>query len=264
MQDPLVHYTVLGFVFLAGLCVGSFLNVIIHRMPLEESIVRPGSRCPHCKTPLRWRDNIPLFSFLFLRGRCAHCGAKISKRYPVVEFLTGALFLAGALKEPDYLAWPFHFYFLSTLVACTFIDLDHWILPDKLTLPGIAVGLLGALILPETRFLPSLVGALLGGGLLLLIAWLYSLFTKKEGLGGGDIKFLAMVGAFLGPQGALVTMVLSSMIGSVFGLVLILFFGKGGKTAIPFGPFLAGGALCAFLFGQELWLWYFHSNAALP
>src|SRR5690606_22367302 len=137
---------VLPFVFLAGLSVGSFLNVVIHRLPLGESVVRPRSRCPGCRAPIPWWRNLPVLSFFLLKGRCASCGTRISWRYPAVELLTGVLFLLAALKEPYLPAWPFHFAFLGALVACTFIDLDHWILPDKITLPGIVVGLASAFV----------------------------------------------------------------------------------------------------------------------
>jgi leader peptidase (prepilin peptidase)/N-methyltransferase len=155
------------------------------------------------------------------------------------------------------LAWPFQFFFLGALVACTFIDLDHWILPDKITLPGIVIGLLSSFFVPDHSFFNALMGLLFGGGILYLVAWGYLAATGKDGLGGGDIKFLAMVGAFLGPKGALLTLVFSSFVGSAVGLFLILARGKKGGTAIPFGPFLSGGALLAFFFGAPLWQWYF-------
>jgi leader peptidase (prepilin peptidase)/N-methyltransferase len=256
MPNP-AQQALLVFVFLGGLCVGSFLNVVIHRLPLGESVVTPRSRCPGCRKPIPWYRNIPLISFLLLRGRCGECAARISWRYPLVELLTAALFTVAAAIEPRWFLWPFHFYFLAALVACTFIDLDHWILPDKITLPGIAVGIVGSFFLPTAAFLWSLAGVLIGGGILYLVAWTYERATGKDGLGGGDIKFLAMVGAFLGAQGALVTLVLASMIGSLIGIFLIAFRGKRGSTAIPFGPFLALGSLSAFFFGQPLWQWYF-------
>lgn len=246
------------FVFTFGLCIGSFLNVVIYRMPLEKSIVRPGSTCPSCQKAIRWWNNIPVLSYLILRGKCAHCAAKISLRYPLVELLTGILFSAVAWREPNLWLWIFQFYFVAALIASTFIDLDHWIIPDKITLPGIVLGLLASFLQPQGFWIQSIAGILFGGGLLLAVAWGYEKIAKREGLGGGDIKFLAFVGAYLGVQGALVTLILSSVLGSVLGLFLILVKGKKGATAIPFGPFLSAGALCAFLFGPELWQWYFN------
>jgi leader peptidase (prepilin peptidase)/N-methyltransferase len=248
----------LVFVFFGGLCIGSFLNVVIHRLPLEESIVTPRSQCPACHAPIPWFYNIPVFSFLWLRARCANCKVKISWRYPAVELITALLFTAAAWLNPVPLAWPFHFYFLGALVACTFIDLDHWILPDKITLPGIAIGLLSAFVVPDLALLDSVAGVIFGGGIFYLVAWAYYAISKKEGLGGGDIKFLAMVGAFLGLQGAAITLVISSLLGSVVGVFLILVKRRKGNTAMPFGPFLAGAAGIAFFFGNAIWRWYFH------
>lgn len=245
------------FIFLIGLCIGSFLNVVIHRLPLGESIVWPASRCPSCRKAIPWHQNIPVLSFLFLRAKCGQCQAPISWRYPAVEIITALLFSLAAWREPYFPAWPFQFFFLSALVACTFIDLDHWILPDKITLPGIVIGLLSAFVVPGHDILMAVIGCLLGGGILYAVAWGYLALTGKDGLGGGDIKFLAMVGAFLGPKGAFITLILSSLVGSILGLGLIFFRGKKGNTAIPFGPFLAGGSLLAFFFGEPLWQWYF-------
>jgi leader peptidase (prepilin peptidase)/N-methyltransferase len=248
---------ILAFLFVFGLLVGSFLNVVIHRLPLGESIVFPRSRCPSCRSliPLYW--NVPILSFLLLRGKCSRCGGRISWRYPIVELLTGLLFAAEGLHQPALPAWPFHFYFLGAVVACAFIDLDHWILPDKITLPGILIGFLGSFFVPGQSWLFSLLGILLGGGILYAVAWAYLAVTGRDGLGGGDIKFLAMVGAFLGVQGALITLIFSSFVGSLLGLFLMLVKGKKGQTAIPFGPFLSAGALLAFFFGRQVWRWYF-------
>jgi leader peptidase (prepilin peptidase)/N-methyltransferase len=242
---------------LFGLLVGSFLNVVIYRLPREESIVFPGSHCASCNASLRWYHNIPLFSFLFLKGQCHACKNKISYRYPIVEALTAALFALAVAREPQMIAWPFQFYFLAALLVSTAIDLEHWIIPDMVTLPGIMIGLIGSFLIPDHSLMDSLLGVLVGGGILFSIAWIYTTVTKKEGIGGGDIKFLAMVGAFLGAKGALETLILSSFVGSLLGVFLIIAKGKGGKTAIPFGPFLSGGAFCAFLFGETLWKWYF-------
>lgn len=268
-----LSYLQLAFVFFGALCVGSFLNVVIHRLPLGESVVTPRSRCPSCRKLIVWYRNIPVLSWLALGGKCGDCGAKISFRYPVVELITAALLTYGIYREPNPLAWPFAVFFLAGLVACTFIDLDHWILPDKITLPGIVIGLVSAAVAPHEllregawslggfpfyEVAESVSGLLLGGGILYFIAWAYLTFANKDGLGGGDIKFLAMVGAFLGMKGALITLVFSSMTGALFGLFLIAFRGKKAGTAIPFGPFLSAGALLAFFFGGPSWQWYFN------
>jgi leader peptidase (prepilin peptidase)/N-methyltransferase len=271
-MPPELFSTILVFIFIAGLCVGSFLNVVIYRVPLEKSVVTPRSRCPSCGSLIPWYRNFPIVSFLALRGKCGDCGAKISLRYPMVELLTGLLFTYAAYREPNLVAWPFSFLFLGGLVASTFIDLDHFILPDVITLPGIIVGLLSSFVAPHELLrqgvwanstftyypvLESLSGFLIGGGILYLVAWGYLLVAKKDGLGGGDIKFLAAVGAFLGVKGALITLIAASMGGSLIGLFLIGFRGKKTGTAIPFGPFLALGALIAFFFGVPSWEWYF-------
>ncbi|MGZ3693765.1 MAG: prepilin peptidase [Bdellovibrionota bacterium] len=256
-----LHQALMPFIFFAGLCVGSFLNVVIHRLPIGESVIAPRSRCPSCRKLIPWYHNIPLLSFVILRARCANCKAPVSWRYPLVELVTALLFTAAAWINPVWYEWPWQFYFLGALVACTFIDLDHWILPDKITLPGIVIGLAGAALIPSVPFWDCALGFLFGGGILYLVAWAYQAFAKKDGLGGGDIKFLAMVGSFLGLQGALLTIVLASMVGSVIGIFLILVKGRKGSTAIPFGPFLSAGAAVAFFFGHALWEWYFHLHS---
>ncbi len=263
-------YGILGFVFFFGMLWGSFLNVVIHRLPLGESVVKPRSRCPGCRKLIPWYRNVPVLSWLALRAKCGDCGMKISARYPLVELLTGCLFVGAVIHSPTALhEWPFHFFFLASLVACTFIDLDHWILPDKITLPGIVVGFTGAVVngifisqfetdgVFYAPILDSFFGILVGGGILYAVAEGYHRYAKKEGLGGGDIKFLAMIGAFTGVKGALATLILSSFVGSFLGILLILFKGRKGTTMIQFGPFLALGGVAAFFFGNDLWQWYF-------
>ncbi len=253
-----MHSIGIFFAALFGLCWGSFLNVVIHRLPIGESVVFPRSRCPKCKNVLRWYHNIPVVSWAVLLGKCGFCSAKISFRYPLVEILTGVSFFFVALVTENMLAWPFYFALFSIMIAGTFIDLDHWLLPDKLTIPGIVIGFLGSLLVLPIHYIDSILGILFGGGILLTIAWGYYAATKKDGLGGGDIKFLAMVGSFLGIKGALVTLVLSSFLGSILGIFLILFRKKATTTAVPFGPFLAAGTVLAFFFGESLWQWYFN------
>jgi leader peptidase (prepilin peptidase)/N-methyltransferase len=246
------------FAFLVGISIGSFLNVCILRWPADLSIVTPASHCPSCKTSLPWYTNIPLVSYLFLRGKCKFCQTRISPRYFFVELLTGLLFVMAVWHHSEWIFWPFDAYFLSALVITTFIDLDHWIIPDKITLPGIVIGLGSAFLLPGAEPLFHLIGAVFGGCSLLFVGWVYTKISGKDGIGGGDIKFLAMAGAFLGFPAVLIVLILSSVLGSVLGIILILAYGKGAKTAIPFGPFLAAASLITFLFGAPIWKWYFH------
>jgi leader peptidase (prepilin peptidase)/N-methyltransferase len=186
------------FALVTGMVVGSFLNVCICRLPRDESVVFPPSHCPQCDYLIRWYDNIPLLSYLLLRGRCRGCGTRISIQYPLVELLNGLLTLALFLRFGPTLAFLVLFLFCSALVVITFIDLEHQIIPDEISLPGIVIGFICSFFLPGHSWLNSLLGILLGGGSLLLVAYAYQWLTGKEGMGGGDIKLLAMMGAFLG------------------------------------------------------------------
>ena len=246
----------LFFSFLLGVVIGSFLNVCIYRIPAGESIVSPGSRCPHCGTPILWYQNIPIFSWLVLGGKCASCKGSISIRYPMVEALTGVLFALVFYRFGIQWATPVYWLFCAALVAITFIDLDHQIIPDVISLPGIPIGFLCSFALPWISWTDSLFGILLGGGSLFAVAAGYELLTKKEGMGGGDIKLLGMMGAFLGWQAVLPVIFLSSLIGSLVGVPLMLIKKADGKLAIPFGPFLALGALIYLFWGPELIRWY--------
>ncbi|MCO5143325.1 MAG: prepilin peptidase [Oligoflexia bacterium] len=250
-----------AFSFLLGLCIGSFLNVVIYRLPLKKSIVSPRSRCPECTYSIPWYFNIPLLSFLFLMGKCYKCKTSISYRYPIVELLTGVGFFLVSYYHENIFYWPFGFFFISALISSSFIDLDHWIIPDKITYPGMFIGIISSFFTPGFEnlvpsFIGSLAGLLFGGGILYFIAWLYLKLTGNDGLGGGDIKLLAMVGAFLGIQGAVITLIISSIVGSILGIFLIFIKGKAGKSAIPFGPFISLGAIGAFFWGPILWQWY--------
>ena len=243
-----------------GAIVGSFLNVCIFRLPKEESIVTPGSHCPHCHTPIQFYDNIPLISYLVLRGRCRYCKKSISLQYPLIEGITAISSLFLFLKYGLSLSYFFYFSFVAALIIITVIDLYHQIIPDVISIPGIGVGLLAALILPQITFFNSLMGILLGGGSLFLIATLYQWLFKREGMGGGDVKLLAMIGAFLGWDAVILTILLSSFIGSMTGIVIIVLKGKNFKYAIPFGPFLSLGAVIALFYGQEIVKWYLYWN----
>jgi len=250
------YYLPLAFAFCLGAAIGSFLNVCIYRIPAGESIVRPASRCPHCGTAIRWYQNIPIFSFLVLGGKCASCRARISPRYPLVEALTGILFAAVLYDFGFHWATPVYWVFCASLVAITFIDLDHQIIPDVISLPGIVVGFVCSFAIPWVSWLDSLIGILVGGGSLFLVALIYEMLTKKEGMGGGDIKLLAMLGAFLGWRAMLPVIFLSSFLGTLVGVPLMLLTGSDRKLAIPFGPFLAASALIWLFRGPQLVRWY--------
>ncbi len=236
--------------FWVGACMGSFFNVLIYRLPRDESIVRPGSRCPACGRPIRPWENIPLVSFALLGGRCRGCRGKISWRYPAVEALTGAgyalLFLAdgpGATLARDLILF-------SLLVPITFIDVEHRIIPDALSLGGLAAGLILSL-LPGGDWKASLAGGVIGGGVLYGTAFAYEKVTGREGMGGGDIKLIAMIGAFLGWRGVLLTIFLGSFLGVAAGLLAMRRGDEGLKTAIPFGPSLCAAALVVRFIGSN-------------
>ncbi|RYZ89865.1 MAG: prepilin peptidase [Proteobacteria bacterium] len=231
-------------------------------MPAGLSVVTPRSRCQNCKTNIAWYDNIPMISWLWLRGQCRHCGAKFSFRYFFVELLMASLFVLAY----HYLGLTWFLLealiFLFGLVCCTFIDFDHMILPDKFTLSGIVIGLAGSLINPERGFFDAMLGVLLGGGFLWAMAYLYFAFTKQDGMGGGDIKLLAWIGAVLGWKAIPFVIMASAIIGSVVGLAMAKKQKQGLKTVIPFGPYLALGAVLHLFGGQAISLWYF--NLFLP
>ena len=248
----------LCFSFLCGAVIGSFLNVCIYRIPAGESIVHPRSRCGSCGSSIKWYQNLPILSFLALRGRCAACGAKISWRYPLVEALTGGLFALLLFRFGPQLFVLVLMLFVAVLVTITFIDLDHQIIPDVISLPGIVLGFMGSFLLPWVSWSDSLLGVLLGGGSLFLVASGYELLTKKEGMGGGDIKLLAMIGAFLGWRAVLPIIFFSSVLGTLVGVPAMLIKKADGKLAIPFGPFLSAGAVIYLLWGPLIVRWYLH------
>lgn len=244
------------FALVTGMVVGSFLNVCICRLPKGESVVSPPSHCPQCDYRIRWYDNIPLFSYLLLRGKCRGCGMHISIRYPLVELLNGLLTLALFLRFGATLPFLVLFLFCSALVVITFIDLEHQIIPDEISLPGIVIGFICSFFLPNISWLNSLLGILLGGGSLLLVAYGYQWLTGKEGMGGGDIKLLAMMGAFLGWKSILFIIFASSLVGSLIGITIMLVQKKDSKLAIPFGPYLALGAVLYIFYGRQIIHWY--------
>lgn len=250
---------VLGcFAFLFGALIGSFLNVCICRMPKNESIVFPPSHCTRCDYVIRWYDNIPILSYALLRGKCRRCGEPISLQYPLVEFVNGALALALFWKCGLGLSFAILFLLCSALVVVTFIDLEHQIIPDSITLPGIVIGFVLSFFIPGFGWLNSLIGIVAGGGSLLLIAYGYQFLTKKDGMGGGDIKLLAMLGAFFGWQAILFIIFAASLVGSVIGVGVMMAQKKDSTLAIPFGPFLASAAVLYIFFGPQIIFWYLH------
>lgn len=242
-----------------GLIVGSFLNVCIYRIPRQKNIVSPPSSCVSCGKLIKPYDNIPIISFFLIRGRCRYCGEKISWRYPFIESLNTVFYLLAYHKFGFGIELIPIFLLLSAMLVITFIDLDFQIIPDSITLPGILIGLASSsLIFPDpfetyaiTGFVNGFIGFIVGGGLFFLIALL-----SRGGMGGGDIKMMAMVGSFLGWKGVLMTTLIASVTGSIIGLCLILFKGKNRKTAIPFGPFLALGCIVTLFSGNFIFNWY--------
>ncbi|MBI5641733.1 MAG: prepilin peptidase [Nitrospirae bacterium] len=248
-------------VFAFGSLIGSFLNVCIYRIPRNQSVIMPSSRCPSCLKPIRPWDNIPVISYLLLGGKCRYCKARISPRYPLIEALNAFFYIAVLWRYG--LGWDFALYCVlaSALIVITFIDLDFQIIPDRITLAGIPIGLVaGSFILPDPflrasalGYKSSIIGFLTGGGLFYLVAVL-----SRGGMGGGDIKMMAMVGALMGWKSVLLTTFAGSLTGSVIGIFLMIFRGKGRKAKIPFGPFLALGTIITLFFGQEILIWYLY------
>jgi len=252
--------TMLIISIVLGLIIGSFLNVCIYRIPRNLSIVSPGSSCTACKEPIQPWDNIPLISYIILRGKCRNCGEKISPRYPAIEALNGLLYAAVFLKFGAGWHLPLFFLFVSAMIVITFIDLEFQIIPDVITLPGIVIGLVAAQFFimdpfsyhSTLGFFEALIGMLAGGVGFFLIAVL-----SRGGMGGGDVKMMAMVGAFTGWKGVFMTTLIGSVTGSIIGVGMMIFTGAGRKTKVPFGPFLALGSLVTLFFGGDIFSWFF-------
>lgn len=246
---------------LFGAIVGSFLNVVILRLPdQDQSIVFPASHCPRCSATLAWYENIPILSFIALRGKCHHCRTAISIQYPLVELLMSLLSVALMYRFQLTLVAAGYFLFCAALVVIIFIDIHHQIIPDVISLPGIVAGLLFSLVNDTVTWQSSLIGILLGGGVLYAVAFAYTVLRKMDGMGGGDIKLLAMIGAWLGWQSLPFVILVSSATGSVAGLIAMRSQKKGGQTRIPFGPFLSLAALLYTFFSREI-LYFYHLYA---
>jgi leader peptidase (prepilin peptidase) / N-methyltransferase len=239
------------FAALVGAVIGSFLNVVIVRLPRNENVVFPRSRCRACGAELPWFDNIPVLSFVVLRGQCRACGAAISWRYPSVETMTALMFVLAACRNASpidlFVAWLF----LSVLVAIAAIDLEHQVIPDRITLPGIAVGFLSSFLGTRVSWLESLLGIIAGGGILFAV-----ILLSGGGMGGGDMKLGAMIGAFLGYKLALLALFVAVILGGVVALALLSTGIRRRKDPIPFGPFLAIGGALAMLWGEAVLRWY--------
>ena len=236
-----------------GAIVGSFLNVVILRLPEPgQSIVFPASHCPQCCSPLLWYENIPIFSYVFLRGRCGHCHNSISLQYPLVELLMAVITVALVYRFQLSLTTAGYFVFSAALLVIIFIDIRLQIIPDVISLPGIILGFLFSLVSDIVSWQNSLIGLLAGGGVLYAVALSYTLLRKIDGMGGGDIKLLAMIGAWLGWQSLPFVIFMSSTTGSIIGIIAMYSQKKGGQTRIPFGPFLSLAALVYVFYSREI------------
>ena len=250
-------------IFIIGAIVGSFLNVCIYRLQRSQSIVTPGSHCPNCKHPIPWHDNIPVVSYLFLTGKCRFCKKTISPRYLLVEILTGALFLALFFAFGATPKFFTNLVFAAALVVVTFIDFDTQTIPDHITFPGIAVGLIAALAFPSVMgeasrmaaFLDSIAGAALGAGMIYCVAALGKMAFKKDAMGEGDIFLMAMIGAFLGWKLVIVAFFIAPIFGAVAGIIMRM---KTGEELMPYGPYLSLGAVVALFFGNRILEYIFY------
>ncbi len=256
MVESLPFSFVASFTFLFGAVIGSFLNVCIYRLPDHESVVFPASHCRACSRVLSWYENVPLLSYLLQRGKCRTCGAQFSSRYFWVELLTAILAIALVMHSGLTTVSIGYFLFVAALVTITFIDLDHQIIPDVISLPGVVVGLLFSFLVSHLGFWNSFIGVIIGGGVLLAVALGYKAITGREGMGGGDIKLLAMIGAFLGWQSVPFTLFVASCFGSIIGIVVMIRRHADSQLPLPFGPFLALGAVSYLFFGERVINWY--------
>ncbi|MFH1691418.1 MAG: prepilin peptidase [Candidatus Omnitrophota bacterium] len=250
------------FVFLLGICVGSFLNVCIYRMGREQSVVKPRSHCPHCRKTIAWYDNIPLVSFIALGGRCRSCKKKISFRYFFIELLTGIVFLVIYQRFYISVYTLAYLVFVCGLIVATFVDFDFRIIPDEISVGGIIVGLVFSLLFPGLHHMPthilglwqSFLGVLVGGGVLWVLGCIGDFIFKKESMGGGDVKLLAMIGAFLGWKLALLTLPLASVFGAIIGIIIKI---RTKESLIAFGPYLALAAFINIFWADKILYTFF-------
>ncbi|MEE8526829.1 MAG: prepilin peptidase [Thermoanaerobaculia bacterium] len=254
-MSPRILLDVSFFAF--GLVIGSYLNVVVHRLPLGVSTVLPRSRCPRCRAPIRAWDNLPVLSFLLLRGRCRHCGGGIPWRYPLVEFLTGACFVASSRHfEGRWIDFAVGCVFSAAMITLAMIDLENFMLPDVITLPGVVVGLLVQPFISWSTLVDALIGVVGGSLALYAVGWIWELVRGVWGMGIGDVKMIAMVGAFLGWQGVVFTLFVGSMSGAVVGLGLLAAGRLNQEAKLPFGVFLAFGALVYLFLGRAIIITY--------
>ena len=245
-------------IFILGLIVGSFCNVCIYRIPKNESIIYPTSHCPKCRSKIKPVDNIPLLSFILLKGRCRNCKSKISIQYPMVEFLSGLIYLIIYLIYGLSVQTLIYIILSSALIIIAFIDLNEQIVPDVISLPGIVTGFIISFFVPYISFINSALGVVVGGGIILIIALVGSMIFKKEAMGGGDIKLAAMIGAFLGWRYTIISLFLGFFLGALAGIFLILSKIKSKEDMVPFGPFIALGSLITLLWGEKIIAWYWY------
>ena len=243
-------------IFILGLIVGSFSNVCIYRIPKNESIIFPASHCPKCNSPIKPVDNIPLISYILLKGRCRNCKSKISIQYPVVELLTGLIYLIIYLIYGLSVQTLIYIILSSALIIIAFIDLNEQIVPDVISLPGIVIGFIISFLVTYISFINSALGILAGGGIILIIGWAGSVIFKKEAMGGGDVKLAAMIGAFLGWRYIIISLFLGFFIGALAGIILILSKIKNREDVVPFGPFIVLGSFVTLLWGEKIISWY--------
>jgi len=243
-------------IFILGLIVGSFSNVCIYRIPRNESIIYPASHCPKCRSKIKPFDNIPLLSYILLKGRCCNCKSKISLQYPIVEFLTGLTYLTIYLIYGLSIQSLIYIILSSALIIIAFIDLNQQIVPDIISLPGIVIGFIISFFVPYISFINSAIGVLVGGGIILIIGMAGSIIFKKEAMGGGDVKLAAMIGAFLGWKYIIISLFLGFFTGALAGIFLIVAKIKSREDMVPFGPFIVLGSFITLLWGEKIISWY--------
>jgi len=241
---------------LLGLIVGSFSNVCIYRIPRNESIIYPASHCPKCCSNILPKDNIPILSYILLKGRCRNCKSKISIQYPVVEFLSGFIYLIVYLIYGLSIQTLIYIILSSALIIIAFIDLNEQIIPDVISLPGIVIGFILSFFVPYISFVNSALGVVVGGGIILIIGLGGSMIYKKEAMGGGDVKLAAMIGAFLGWRYIIISLFLGFFLGALIGIILIVTKIKKREDVIPFGPFIILGSFITLLWGKQIISWY--------